>query len=129
MWHILCTLLQGIAAVATLLRNDGKAIVRWDISLALNMTALRFVGTYTRDDTETQPRREFFNVYTKVYYLETGRVSLSISSAIFCTGFSTAHLPQASRNVLEYLSVFLSALKNDRAVKFSSYSTVIAPLL
>ena len=27
----------GIAAVATLLRNDGKAIVRWDISLALNI--------------------------------------------------------------------------------------------
>ena len=28
---------RGIAAVATLLRNDGKAIVRWDISLALNI--------------------------------------------------------------------------------------------
>ena len=29
---------RGIAAVATLLRNDGKAIVRWDISLALDIT-------------------------------------------------------------------------------------------
>ena len=29
---------RGIAAVALLPRNDGKAIVLWDISLPLNMT-------------------------------------------------------------------------------------------
>ena len=28
----------GIAAVATLLRNDGKAMVRWDILPALDIT-------------------------------------------------------------------------------------------
>ena len=83
----------------------------WDISLALNMTVLRFVGIYTCDD------------------VETVRAILSISSAIFCTGFSIAHLPQAMRNVPEYLSVFFIALKNDCAVKFSSYSTFIALLL